>query len=164
MMICFVSHKGRKCRRLWNAQVITKRIPPVSILGRTICCCRQIGRSLSWSSTSSAHKEAAIFGHSSWQNSSSLVGLDGDWTAIFMSHHEFLIGSRFGPLSDINIPWPTPFQRDYVWGHCCWNMNFIFSLNLLAHRGGLFSSIASLWLHLCCLSVLTSLQYSLIKI
>ena len=45
-------------------------------------------------STSFAYLETAIFAHSSWQNSSSSVRLDGDrlWTAIFKSRHRFSIG------------------------------------------------------------------------
>ncbi len=45
-----------------------------------------------------AHTETEIFAHSSLQNSSSSVRLDGHclWTAIFKSCHRFSIGFRFG--------------------------------------------------------------------
>lgn len=88
-------------------------------------------------SSSPAHKEAAIFGHLSWQNSSSLVGLDGDWAAIFMSHHKFLIGWGFGLLSNIKALWQTPFRGDYGWHH----RPAGFILYLLAHRSKLVLSI-----------------------
>ena len=53
---------------------------------------------LRYVSTSFAHLETEIFAHSSLQNSSSSVRLDGErlWTAVFRSCHRFSIGFRSG--------------------------------------------------------------------
>ena len=71
--------------------------PPESILCRTAFLCNYSCKSFFGDvSNSFAHLESDIFAHSSLQNSSSSVRLDGErlWTAIFKSCHRFSIGFR----------------------------------------------------------------------